>query len=321
MKYPLISVIIPVYNPGMHLVKCLESVCNQTYSNLEIILVDDGSKDDSLKVCMKYAQSDSRIIVQHQENKGVSAARNAGIKLSHGDYYSFIDSDDYLEMDCYEYLLKIVQEQHCDAVNFEYFITYTDHEICHQLPEENYGLKNREQAMYQLVYNVAFAWNKFFSRELVEGLLFDTEIARGEDSLFARQAFDRAYSVYFEKRPLLHYVQSEDSAVRGKFRKIQLSALKLYEASYPFFSEKYPQLLGKWIQNMGELLISLYYDMYIDSEDFSAEMKTVKKIYNTYYNEAIEFKKSSRKVKLKLRIFKFSPMLYCWIHKMINDKS
>ena len=99
---PLISVIIAIYNPGKHLRKCLDSIVNQTYKNLEIILVDDGSTDSSLSVCKEYAEKDNRIIVHHKENSGVSSTRNEGIKLAHGDYFSFIDSDDYIECEMYE---------------------------------------------------------------------------------------------------------------------------------------------------------------------------------------------------------------------------
>ena len=102
----LISIIIPVYNVEKYLAKCLDSVLNQTYKNLEIILVDDGSKDNSGAICDEYAKRDNRIIVVHQKNSGVSKARNLGMSMATGDYIGFIDSDDTIEANMYEVLLK-----------------------------------------------------------------------------------------------------------------------------------------------------------------------------------------------------------------------
>lgn len=107
MKGPLVSIIIPVYNVNEYLEQCLDSVIGQTYKNLEIILVNDGSTDDSGKICDKYARKDGRIIVVHKENGGLSSARNAGIELMQGQYVSFIDSDDYVHQQYIEILLKI----------------------------------------------------------------------------------------------------------------------------------------------------------------------------------------------------------------------
>ena len=98
----LISIIIPVYNVAVYLPRCLDSILAQTYKNLEIILVDDGSKDNSGKVCDEYALKDSRIKVIHQKNQGVSVARNAGLRIAKGDYIGFVDSDDYIETNMYE---------------------------------------------------------------------------------------------------------------------------------------------------------------------------------------------------------------------------
>lgn len=105
MNNPLISVIVPVYNTDQYLRKCIESICNQTYTNLEIILIDDGSQDNSPAICDEFAQKDNRIKVIHKENGGVAAARNAGLDNATGDYIGFVDSDDFIEKSMYEKLL------------------------------------------------------------------------------------------------------------------------------------------------------------------------------------------------------------------------
>ena len=104
----LISVIIPVYNVELYLRRCIDSVIKQTYKNLEIILVDDGSTDKSGEICDEYASLDNRISVIHKENGGLSSARNAGLKNAHGEYFGFVDSDDAIVEDMYEYLYDIL---------------------------------------------------------------------------------------------------------------------------------------------------------------------------------------------------------------------
>ena len=161
---PLISVIIPVYNPGDHFRKCISSIVDQTYQNLEIILIDDGSSDGSEKICDEYATRDSRIKCIHQQNAGVSAARNRGLAEATGDYYHFPDSDDYLEPDTYEFLISLMFANHCDLVNFEYYITFSDLETVHLLNDSHYGPADREKAHRLIMTGEPFAWNKFFSK-------------------------------------------------------------------------------------------------------------------------------------------------------------
>ncbi len=310
----LISVIIPVYNTGKYLRPCIESVINQTYQNLQIILVDDGSRDDSLSVCREYADKDSRIVVIAKENGGVSSARNRGILEAKGEWISFIDSDDYLELDAYEFLMGIVDGHHCDAVMFEYFTTFSDHEKKHESFAWRYGLNDRKKAMQHKSECSPFTVTKFFARHLIEGLTFDETIARGEDGLFNTYALHKAESVYFTDRALYHYVQSEESAVRGKFRPSQLTAVRLIDHYVPFYSEHYPELLPSWVESMQHLLISLYYDMYVDGNDYQSEMKMVREHYLQLYPKLMQ-KKLFPKNKLKFVFFRYLPKLYCFIHR------
>lgn len=321
---PRISVIIPVYNPGKHLIKCLESIVNQTYRNLQIILIDDGSTDGSAEACDKYAEADKRIICVHQKNRGVSAARNKGIEMALGDFYYFPDSDDYLELDAFEYLLDLMVEHNCDAVSFEFFATYSDHERENNLGESYYGLYDKKDAHRLVLTGTPFAWNKFFKKELVtatgnlSGIKFREDIYRGEDSLFVHETFERANKVWFDNRPLYHYVQSEESAVRGKFRASQLSAVKLYDAYKPLYREKYPELLGYHLVGMSHLMITLYYDMWSDEEDYSDKQKEIYEIFKKHQHETYEKGSISTKVNAKFKLFSVSPSLFCILHKVIH---
>ena len=109
-KNPLISVIVPIYDVESYLPKCVESVLRQTYTNLEIILVDDGSPDNSGKICDDFAARDPRVRVIHKENGGLSSARNAGLDAAHGEYITFLDSDDWIAEDAYEHLLSVLRK-------------------------------------------------------------------------------------------------------------------------------------------------------------------------------------------------------------------
>lgn len=306
---PLISVIIAIYNPGKYLRPCLDSIVNQTYRNLEIILVDDGSTDDSLSVCKEYAAKDNRIIVHHKENSGVSSTRNQGIRLAHGDYYSFIDSDDYLEEDTYEYLMNLMKTHQVDIVNHEHFITRPSQEISHTSPESAYGKYDRKGSMEVVVRYYPFACNKLFSKKCIEGLFFDETICRGEDSLFCRFAFDKADSVYFDKRPLYHYVQSEDSAVRGSFRTSQLTAVKLIPIYESFFKEKYPELYNQAMSDMLHLMTTLYFDMRCDKVNYSKEQKQVVNEFNKLY-PGIDLAKLASKSRKLYKSFRKSPTFF-----------
>ncbi len=306
---PLISVIIAVYNPGKYLRPCLDSIVGQTYTNLEIILVDDGSTDDSLAICKEYAEKDSRVIVYHKENSGVSATRNQGIRLAHGDYYSFIDSDDWLEKDTYEYLLGLMLKHDVDIVTHEHFINYPNKEITNKSPEGSYGLFNRKDGMNVLVHYFPFACNKLFSKHTINNLWFNENIFRGEDGLFTRFAFDNADKVWFDKRPLYHYVQSEESAVRGKFRKSQLTAVNLIDIYDSFFLEKYPELYNHVMSTLCTLMITLYCDMKADSENYIWEEKLVVDEFRKIYKK-LKLKEFTLKKKTTLRLFRFSPYLF-----------
>lgn len=305
---PLISVIIAVYNPGKYLRACLDSIVNQTYKNLEIILIDDGSTDDSLAVCKEYAEKDNRIIVHHKENSGVSATRNQGIRLAHGDYFSFIDSDDFLELDTYEYLMNLMREIKVDIITYEHFVTKKSNEITHKANKNIYGIYKKKDAMNILLHHFPFAWNKLFSKKSIDGVWFNETICRGEDGLFSKQAIDNSETVYFDNRALYHYVQSEESAVRGKFRESQLTAINLIPIYDSLFSEKYPELYDYQMGSLMNLMINLYYDTKHEKRKFKEEQKTLVSKFKEMYHK-INLSKLPKKRKLTLILFRFSPKL------------
>lgn len=326
MDNPLISIIIPVYNAGEHLKKCLDSVVRQTCRNLEILLIDDGSTDGSGDLCDEYAARDKRITCLHQVNSGVSKARNEGIKLAKGDYYHFLDSDDYIEEDTYGYLLGLAEVHRCEVVNFEYYITRPDREDVHCLREDRYGLFQTAEAHRIILTDEPYAVNKLFSREVIKGkngsdpVFFREDLFRGEDSFFAHQVIERAKTVWFDKRPLYHYVQSKNSAVRGEFRVSQLSALKLYGAYQQLYQINYPELYPIFLKKMGHLLISIYFDMWSDQRDYGREQEKVYKYFTRYGRQKLRGGQMSLKDNIKFSVFSMSPGLFCRLHTFLHKR-
>lgn len=312
---PLISVIIPIYNAGKYLTPCIESVINQSYRNLEIILIDDGSKDNSLAICQQYAQEDERISVIAKENGGVSSARNAGLAVCHGQWVSFVDSDDFLELDAYEHCAHIISQHSCEAVCFEFYATFPTHENKHSMSPERYGVLNRKESMYLLHGGLPFTWCRIFRRDIIGDTLFDTGIARGEDGKFNTQVLHRANAVYFTDKALYHYVQSEESACRGKFRPIQLTAMKLIDFYPAFFSEHYPELLQPWYCKMCHLIVTLYYDMYADEMPYPEEREAAMQKYRSVYDK-IDFRTCTTKGRIKFRFFRYFPKTFCFFHSV-----
>lgn len=321
IENPLISIIIPVYNPGLHLKRCINSIINQTYRNLEIILVDDGSSDGSELLCDKFVSMDSRVKCIHQQNRGVSAARNAGVQISSGDYYHFLDSDDYMELHAYEHMMDIIRENKCDAVTFEYFITFSDHEITNCLDKSKYGMFFGVDIQQNLMTGMQFCSTKLLSKQLIEGLFFRDDIYRGEDTLFAAIALSHSSNgVYFDETPLYHYVQSDESACRGKFRENQLSIVKLYDAYKGLYWGQYPQVKPYFLVFMHEVIISLYYDLWADD---TAEFR--KSGLKLLFEKVCEYQKQvcgsgciSKKQKIKFKMFRTSPNMFCIIHKKLH---
>lgn len=318
---PLISIIIPVYNPGEHLKKCMDSILNQTYKKLEIILIDDGSSDGSELLCDEFASIDSRVKCIHQQNKGVSVARNAGIQISSGDYYHFLDSDDYMELHAYEHMMDIIRENKCDAVTFEYFITFPDREIRNRLDKSKYGMFFGVDIQQNLMTGMQFCSTKLLSKQLIKGVFFRDDIYRGEDTLFAAIALSHSSNgVYFDETPLYHYVQSDESACRGKFRESQLSIVKLYDAYKGLYWEQYPQVKPYFLVFMHEVIISLYYDLWADN---TAEFR--KDGLKLLFEKVCEYQRQvcgsgciSRKQKIKFKMFRISPNMFCLIHKKLH---
>lgn len=189
MNNGLISVIVPVYNAGKYFNNCINSIVNQTYKNLEIIIVDDGSTDSSPEICDKWAEKDSRIKVIHKENSGASSARNTGIDSAKGDYIAFVDADDRIELDMYEIMLNEIIENNADAARCGIDRVSDDGSV-DDWGTGNYDIKIADT--HQIMKDVGEGFglvpvsivNKLIKKKCIADIRFDTRYKFSEDTLF-----------------------------------------------------------------------------------------------------------------------------------------
>lgn len=216
-----ISVIVPVYNVEKYLSRCIDSLIRQSYSNIEILLVDDGSKDESLSICKEYEAKDSRIHVFHKENEGLGLTRNYGVEQATGEYITFVDSDDYLTLDAIDSMVKKAVETDADVVIASHYYKNKKQEI--ELSERLYcGTEIKEILMVHMMGNngnqldalTYTAWGKLYKKEIFtkNRLLFPSERKLiWEDLAFSVEAYPLCEKVYILHKPVYYYCFNEGS--------------------------------------------------------------------------------------------------------------
>ena len=243
MNDPLISVIIPVYKTESYLTRCVNSVRNQTYTNLEIILVDDGSPDRSGELCDALAAEDSRIRVVHKKNGGLSSARNAGLDIMTGDYVSFVDSDDWIEEDMIRTLYKLGIQNETQIACCGISITDGEKVLYNYNSNlEEQFVVNREEAMVELNKNYRITnsvCDKLYQTKLFHGLRLKEGVLY-EDAQIQPFLLHRAEKIVYIAKPMYCYFQSQGSILRGEFSLRQYDCMLALKERIAFFQEKYP---------------------------------------------------------------------------------
>lgn len=240
---PLISVIVPVYNVEKYLAKCIDSILNQTYANLEIILVDDGSKDNSGKICDLYAKKDNRVKSFHKENGGLSSARNFGIEKSLGEYLGFVDSDDYIADDMYETLLKLIVDYKADLAMCGLCDVFNGHPR-NTVRKEYVYIQNRIEAISNVMegeVNSVSAINKLYRRELFENLRYPVgRIA--EDAFIILDILNQCTVVAGTTAQKYYYIHRNNSITTNSYDDKYLDIICAYEKNANIIQKQYPEL-------------------------------------------------------------------------------
>lgn len=238
-----ISVIVPVYNVEQYLERCVDSIINQTYTNLEIILVNDGSTDNSGKLCDELAKKDERIRVIHKENGGLSDARNRGIDEAESDLVGFIDSDDYIDSDMYEVLLKSLNDTDADLSMCALYDVYNNTPEAQVTNKETWKLSSEQaikMVMEAKILSVT-AVNKLYRKSLFTDLKFEVgKIA--EDAFIMIKLLDKCEKIVATNEKKYYYVHRENSITTQKFSTKFLNVIEAYEQNSNIILEKYPKL-------------------------------------------------------------------------------
>ena len=304
-----ISVIIPVYGVEKYLDKCVESVASQTYKNLEIILVDDGSPDNCPAICDEWAKKDSRIVVVHKENGGLSSARNAGIDVATGEYVGFVDSDDYISQDMYEKLLSLCKEKNILANSHFARVSEKGAETLPKTPHKDGGEITAEDYLEELLLHIGdvSVCTKLFHREVIGNIRFE-ENKLNEDLLFMLDIISKIDKVVFSNKVGYYYLSRKGSTSSGYGKAVEDMAPNSVLVR-DFVLKKYPRLKPQadrfaLFQNMAYLLMVPKALRRKDNKGYVCAIKYIRK---HFFKEGIINKFLTKKNKLILLLECISP--------------
>lgn len=248
----MISIVVPVYNAEKYLKKCIESILCQTYPAWEMILVDNGSDDDSFKICQEYARKEERISLLHQyQNKGVSAARNLGMEKANGNYVTFLDADDWVAQDYLEQLIKAAKDTRADMLVCQYQKVYEEQRNIEEdaaTEEQSFCVKEYDRECYIekcLLEGYTHCWGVLYKSSLLEGLRFPAKITIGEDALFLIDAVLQAEKIVVTEYAGYRYYINENGAMNRKFTPSYMDQILCWQDAKEKLVEKYPAVENK----------------------------------------------------------------------------
>lgn len=299
---PLISVIVPIYNVEKYLARCVDSIVNQTYKNLEIILVDDGSPDRCPQMCDDYAEKDSRIKVVHKKNGGLSDARNAGIAVATGEYISFIDSDDYVSDDFFECLLDVINKENSDIAECSVVKFYEDNRFDEFSDDLSVKTYDTQDAMSALIAENPFhqhVWNKLYKTELVKDIPYAVG-KLNEDEFWTYQVFGRANKVARLNKTMYYYFQRNSSIMGVGYNIRRLDALEGKANRQKYIENNFPDLSTQAkIDLYGSCMFAyqsvLKFMSGADKKKALELIRKYRKMYNLSFDEIKLADKSARK--------------------------
>ena len=318
----LISVVVPIYKVEKYLDKCVDSLINQTYKNLEIILVDDGSPDSCPHICDEYAKKDSRIKVVHKKNGGLSDARNAGMKIATGEYISFIDSDDYIALDFFETLLNTMIAEDSDIVECSVVKFYEDghfDEYSDDLSVTNYSTVEGLSALISENPFRQHVWNKLYKAEMV----LDVPYAVGklnEDEFWTYQIFGRAKKVTKLNKTMYYYFQRNSSIMGVGYNLRRLDALEGKFNRQKFIEEKFPELVTQAKVDLFGSCMFAYQSVlkFLSGDDKKKAKKIIKYYVSKCKLSKMELNKITKKSKFWFEFANMSFELCCNIRNFLG---
>ena len=311
---PIISIIVPIYNVGKYLPKCIESILNQTFKNFELILVNDGSTDNSGVVCDDYAKKDTRIKIIHKSNGGVSSARNAGLYVAKGEYIGFVDPDDYIDKNMYEKLYRLCIDNNSDIA------------ICRFNREINGKIQNKEsteeiielnnmEAMNELFKGNLYRFslcNKLFSKKCFSDVLFPEERIHEDLSTTYKLFANSKKAVYINYCGYI-YVRRENSILTSTYNEKRLQAFIAWDEIIEFIDKNYYEIIEQVIATFTYWCVDniLYIlNQVNNSKKKNNYLNIIQKYTTKYYIYIKRNNILSRSYKLRIRIFNINYKLF-----------
>lgn len=322
MRDKLVSIIVPVYKVELYIRACVESIIRQKYKELEIILVDDGSDDDSGKICDEYAQIDNRIKVIHKINGGLSSARNAGLNICRGEYIAFVDSDDIINPDYIRVAMDIFEKNvDVDVVEVGYKSFYNEKEIELESGGKNIDMCffDKEQAKYSLAKYIDkvtnISWDKIYKRNLFENIRFP-EGKIHEDEFTTYKILELIKKLAYCSAKLYYYRQRPNSIKTIKYNIKRLDSIQAFEERLEFYrkteqEELYNITVGRYL----DILIYNYYSMKRANLESREEYKDIRNKVKLLYKQKKNILDKKNRIKaiffLNLNAFYYS----YWLRK------
>lgn len=285
MGNDLISIIIPVYKVEEYLEKCIESVLKQTYTNLQIILVDDGSPDNCGKICDEYAKKDPRIEVIHKVNGGLSDARNVGIAQAKGKYIGFVDSDDYIKEDMYEILINLIKEYDADVsiCNLYDVIDGKEYIRNNENGIQEYG---RLEILKEVLLDKniqSYAWNKLYKKELFDEIKYPIG-KKYEDIGTTFYVFEKCNKIVVTSKPEYYYLKRSDSLVNNVTESTVLDYTDIIIQRYLYTQKNIEELRKYNNYYLAKTLITAHNDIELLGSISEKMQEKYKELYNLVYN-------------------------------------
>ena len=244
---PKVSIIVPVYNAQKTIMRCVDSILNQDYTDFELLLIDDGSKDESSEICDMYAAKDTRVRVIHKENSGVSDTRNVGLREAKGEYLQFLDSDDWITPNATRLLVDGMEQNTCDMVISDFYRVIGER-LSHKGSIDEDGVLTREEFANFMMENPAdfyygVLWNKLYKREIIEkyALHMDSKISWCEDFMFNLEYIRYCEHIFVLQVPIYYYVKTKGSLVSQGMSLTKTIKTKLLVFEY--YTDFYKQVL------------------------------------------------------------------------------
>lgn len=316
----LISIIIPIYKVELYIDKCIQSVLNQTWKNIEIILVDDGSPDNCGLICDKYCKQDARVKVIHKENGGLSDARNAGIEIATGDYIGFVDSDDWIDENFYELLIEKMQKTGADIVAAGVKKVWGDGKIDCMTPLQEIRLNNYE-AMKAIIEETSLkqpVWYKLYRADVAR-IKFKKGVLH-EDNYWSYQVVAKANTVIVMPEPYYYYRQRSNSIMSSEYSEKRLAAIDSKIQRQKFLIREYPELTDLGCM---EILFGACYQGVLIIKNTTGErrkilLKEVNELIKTYEISKEGYKQLKTSHKIWYMIIKNNFRLACYLRCILR---